>query len=222
MVDGLDNSKLLSYEAFEGACKQPKAYHAMFNHAYFVGWLQRLLDDVAALQECNAIIVFDNAKCHKVLPDDPPAGSWTKARMMQACATYGIELDVNEYRSTLWAKWPWIADITSSSRRRITVTYNLSMIWSYVKGAVGLLYDTSTTFFDVCERFDHEFGRLPSSVIFDCIDHIDRKVVKMAAYLDSIDEAEDAAGTPYSSDSEIECDGDSCDDGTLGDYEGDE
>ncbi|RHY20956.1 hypothetical protein DYB32_009929 [Aphanomyces invadans] len=78
MADGRDNSKLLSYEAFEGGRKEPKDYHAMFNHAYFVGWFQLLLDDVAALQECNAIIVLDNAKYHKGLLDDTPSGSWAK------------------------------------------------------------------------------------------------------------------------------------------------
>ncbi|ETV92042.1 hypothetical protein H310_13567 [Aphanomyces invadans] len=85
MAVNRDNSKLLTYEAFEGSRKQPKDYHAMFNH------------------KSNVINTLDNAKYHKGLPDDTPSGSWTKARMMQGCATYDIELNVKEYRSTLWA-----------------------------------------------------------------------------------------------------------------------
>ncbi|KAF0717122.1 hypothetical protein AaE_010926 [Aphanomyces astaci] len=36
MADGRDDSKVLTYDVFEGGRKQPKDYHAMFNHAYFV------------------------------------------------------------------------------------------------------------------------------------------------------------------------------------------
>ncbi|RHZ40697.1 hypothetical protein DYB31_016267 [Aphanomyces astaci] len=238
MANGRDDSKLLTYDVLEGGRKQPKDYHAMFNHAYFVAWFQRLLDDVSALQKTNAIIVLDNAKYHKGLPDDTPKGAWTKARMLAACETYGIELDVKEYRSTLWAKLktyvtanvvPVIVQMAKDRGHDVVFTppYHsdlqpIEMVWSFVKGAVGRQYDTSTKFPDVRERLDREFDRLPSSVIFDCIGHTDRKVVDMAAYLNAVAEADDAAGAAYSSESESESDADSCDECNLGDYGGDE
>ncbi|RHY47783.1 hypothetical protein DYB34_001099 [Aphanomyces astaci] len=198
MADGRDDSKLLTYDVFEGGRKQPKDYHAMFNHAYFVAWFQRLLDDVSALQKTNAII----------------------------------------YRSTLWAKLktyvtanvvPVIVQMAKDRGHDVVFTppYHsdlqpIEMVWSFVKGAVGRQYDTSTKFPDVRERLDREFDRLPSSVIFDFIGHTDRKVVDMAAYLNAVAEADDAAGAAYSSESESESDADSCDECNLGDYGGDE
>ncbi|ETV79617.1 hypothetical protein H257_06877 [Aphanomyces astaci] len=104
MADGRENSKLLTYEAFEGGRKQTKDYHGMFDLKYFVAWFQRLLDEADSLGKFNAIIVLDNAKYHKGLPDNTPKVSWTKRKMAEACEAYGIEIDVKEFRSTLWAK----------------------------------------------------------------------------------------------------------------------
>ncbi|ETV75942.1 hypothetical protein H257_09901 [Aphanomyces astaci] len=69
---------------------------------------------------------------------------------------------------------------------------------------------------DVRQLLDREFAGLPSSVVFDYINHTDRKVVEMAVYLNAID---DAAGAAFSSDSESESDADSCDDSNFADYE---
>ncbi|ETV91197.1 hypothetical protein H310_14197 [Aphanomyces invadans] len=111
------------------------------------------------MSKSNAIIVLDNAKYNQGLPDDTPSGSWMKARMTQSCSAYGIELDVKEYRSTLWAKLkahieanivPVIVQMAMGCGHHVVFTppYHsdlqpIEMIWSYVKGAVGRLYDTT-------------------------------------------------------------------------------
>lgn len=53
-------------DIFEGS-KQTKDYHGMFNHDYFVGWMEKLLAclDARGLEHCR--IVMDNAKYHKKL-----------------------------------------------------------------------------------------------------------------------------------------------------------
>ncbi|RHZ13234.1 hypothetical protein DYB37_011186 [Aphanomyces astaci] len=237
MADGRENSKLLTYEAFEGGRKQTKDYHGIFDHAYFVAWVQRLLDEADSLGKSNAIIVLDNAKYHKGLPDNTPKGSWTKRKMAEACEVYGIEIDVKEFRSTLWAKLKThiaanivlvIVQLAKDRGHEVDFTppYHsdlqpIEMVWAYVKGAVGRQYNTSTKFPDVRQRLDREFAGLPSSVVFDCINHTDRKVVEMAAYLNAVDDADDAAGAVFSSESESESDADSCDDCDFADYDGD-
>ncbi|ETV68971.1 hypothetical protein H257_15128, partial [Aphanomyces astaci] len=211
-ADGRDNSKLLTYEAFEGGRKQPKDYHAMFNHTFFVVWFWRLLDDVEALGKSNAIIV-----------------------MMEACVALGIPTEPREYRSTLWTKLkkhvadnvvPVIVKMATDRGHDVIFTppYHsdmqpIEMVRSYVNGGVGRQYNTSTKFPDVRERLDHEFDRLPSSVIYDCICHTTRKVVDLSAYPQSLDDVDDAAGSCFSSDSESDSDGDSCDDCDLADFD---
>ncbi|RHY81664.1 hypothetical protein DYB35_012998 [Aphanomyces astaci] len=148
--------------------------------------------------------------------------------MAEACEAYGIEIDVKEFRSTLWAKLkthiaanivPVDVQLAKDRGHEVVFTppYNsdlqpIKMVWAYVKGAVGRQYNTSTKFPDVRQRLDREFAGLPSSVVFDCINHTDRKVVEMAAYLNDVDDADDAAS---------ESDADSCDDCDFADYDGD-
>ena len=51
---------------------QAKDYHDMFNHAYLVKWREKLLDALESRGVRNAVIVMDNNKCHKWLPEGPP------------------------------------------------------------------------------------------------------------------------------------------------------
>lgn len=63
----------------------------MFDHIYFVSWMQKLLDFVQEQGITGAIIVMDNAKYHKKLADDVPRSSWSKSRLQEACAWYNID-----------------------------------------------------------------------------------------------------------------------------------
>ena len=62
-------------DIFRGG-KQKKDYHAMFNGAYYVEWMKKLLAALKARNITNAVIVMDNAKYHKTLPPGMPKKSW--------------------------------------------------------------------------------------------------------------------------------------------------
>ena len=54
----------------------------MFNHSYFVGWMRNLLDALKEQKIKNTIIIVDNAKYHKNIPDDTPRTGWKKALLL--------------------------------------------------------------------------------------------------------------------------------------------
>ncbi|ETV97461.1 hypothetical protein H310_09390 [Aphanomyces invadans] len=76
--DGSDVSHLLGLDTLVGGKKNGKTvkdYHSMFNHAYFVDWFEKLLDEVEYLGWASAVFVMDNAKYHKGWPFDTPKGN---------------------------------------------------------------------------------------------------------------------------------------------------
>jgi hypothetical protein len=75
------------------AKKETKDYHAMFDNAFFVAWMIRLLNVLDALGIRNSIITMDNAAYHKCLPDDTPRQGWKKARLQEAYWSYGISFE---------------------------------------------------------------------------------------------------------------------------------
>ena len=91
-------------DIFEGGKKQTKDYHGMFDHAYFVGWMGKLLQALKDRNISNAIIVMDNAKYHKKLPEDVPKKQHKKAALQEACRRYGIDFGINETKLMLWNK----------------------------------------------------------------------------------------------------------------------
>ncbi|ETV63648.1 hypothetical protein H257_19421, partial [Aphanomyces astaci] len=101
--DGPDNSKILCYEKFVGG-KQTKDYHGMFDNSYFVDWFRRLLEALQDHAIVNAIIVMDNAKYHKCIPDTTPKFTWRKADLIDVCDTLGIAYSPSELKATIWAK----------------------------------------------------------------------------------------------------------------------
>ncbi|RHY97816.1 hypothetical protein DYB37_012858 [Aphanomyces astaci] len=57
--------QVVALDIFRGGkstAKQPKDYHAMFNHDYFVKWFAKLLAVLGDMGVANAYIVMDNAK----------------------------------------------------------------------------------------------------------------------------------------------------------------
>ncbi|ETV95941.1 hypothetical protein H310_10600 [Aphanomyces invadans] len=93
-------SKVMALHIFTGG-KEPKVYHGMFDHAYYVKWFERLLDELDADGITNAWIVLDNAKYHKSLPTSTPTSRRRKGVLVEACAAYEIEVTEDEYKSQL-------------------------------------------------------------------------------------------------------------------------
>ncbi|OQR85731.1 hypothetical protein ACHHYP_20551 [Achlya hypogyna] len=104
LSDGPDDSHVLGLHIFKGGRNQPKDYHGMFDHAYFVKWFAGLLDQLDALGKVGAIIVLDNASYHIDLPDNTPKGNWAKPRLLEACGQLGNPASDSEYKSEIWEK----------------------------------------------------------------------------------------------------------------------
>ncbi|RQM26824.1 hypothetical protein B5M09_005679 [Aphanomyces astaci] len=67
--------QVVALDIFRGGkstAKQPKDYHAMFNHDYFVKWFAKLLAELGDMGVANAYILMDNAKYHKGRPVGKP------------------------------------------------------------------------------------------------------------------------------------------------------
>ena len=76
----------------------------MFNTEYFLAWMKKLLNALAARGLSNTLIVMDNAKYHKTLPSDTPSKGWKKSRLQEACQHFNIAFDSKETKPELWAK----------------------------------------------------------------------------------------------------------------------
>ncbi|KAF0706840.1 hypothetical protein AaE_013921, partial [Aphanomyces astaci] len=216
MSDGEENSRLLGLEIFQGGKCQPKDYHGMFTHAFFVDWFGDLLEELEKLQKYGVIIAMDNAKYHQGKPFGTPTGSMKKADMLAACATYGVEVDERSTRPVVWAALKDHIDRTVKSEVESmamerghlvawTPPYHsdlqpIEMVWSDVKGKVGRQYTVTTSFEDVRVRLDAAFTALPSKTIYNCIGHTERKVAAMSLYLETLDEADEELGQCSSDD----------------------
>ncbi|ETV83337.1 hypothetical protein H257_04088 [Aphanomyces astaci] len=76
--------QVVALDIFPGGkstAKQPKDYHAMFNHDYFVKWFAKLLAELGDMGESNAYIVMDNAKYKKGRPVGTPTSRLCKTTL---------------------------------------------------------------------------------------------------------------------------------------------
>ena len=76
----------------------------MFDHHCFVEWMRKLLATLQTRNITNEIIIMDNAKYHKKLPEDTPRASDNKSRLQEACIKYGISFEFLETKAMLWRK----------------------------------------------------------------------------------------------------------------------
>ena len=91
-------------DIFEGGKKQSVNYHGMFDSAYFIRWMDKLIKALAAWDVHCATIVMDNAKYHKSLPEGTPKGSWKKQRMLEYCKEHDIAVNHSDLKSVIWDK----------------------------------------------------------------------------------------------------------------------
>ncbi|ETV69156.1 hypothetical protein H257_15111 [Aphanomyces astaci] len=184
-------------DVFQGCAKaknEPKDYHAMFNHTYFIKWFEKVMSEVEALGKQGVTFVMDNAKYHKGLPADTPRGTWRKAYLLSACQRYAVDVDSHDLKKTIWARLKPVLSTRidpvvrpgrlSMARARghdvvFTPTHHsdlqpIEMVWAKVKGDVGVQYTVDTTFADVRSRLDAAFVSLPSDVVWNCVRHCNK------------------------------------------------
>ena len=89
-------------DIFEGGKKQTKDYPGIFNHAYFVVWRCKLLDAIKKQNMENTIIIMDNAKYHKQIPDDTPQMGWKKSKLLDECSKRGIQVPDKSIKTEIW------------------------------------------------------------------------------------------------------------------------
>ncbi|OQR83988.1 hypothetical protein ACHHYP_14045 [Achlya hypogyna] len=234
MSGGPDDSHLLGLEIFTGGKNQPKDYHAMFTHDFFVEWFADLLDEIETYNKYGVIIAMDNAKYHRCLPADTPKGNARKQQLVEACTKYGLPVERSATKAILWAQLK--AYIQANVKSVIenmamerghmvawTPPYHsdlqpIELVWANVKGAVGRQYTSTTSFADVFERLKTAFAQLSSNDIYSTIKHTEGKVAALSTYLVELDECDDETGDTSSARNDSDCEMNYPDDDTI-DYD---
>ncbi|KAF0708863.1 hypothetical protein AaE_013064 [Aphanomyces astaci] len=205
IVDGGEsNSRFITYEKFVGTGrKQTKDYHGMFNHEYYLGWFQRLLDELDANNIRNTIIVMDNAAYHKCRPADTPAFKSRKLELQQACDRFSVNWTPSDLKSVLWAKVkPFVGAIkpmvvTMAEAAGHEIYYSpphhsnlqpIEVVWAIIKENVGRQYQDDTTFHDVGQRLDTACASLTSHAIFGCIRKAEHDLLDLHKHVSIIDD----------------------------------
>ncbi|RHY54856.1 hypothetical protein DYB28_008742 [Aphanomyces astaci] len=203
------DSRVMALDIFTGGttlANEPKDYHGMFNHAYYVGWFQRLLDELDEIRVSNALIVMGNAKYHKGRPSNTPQSRHRKEVLIAACKAYGIPVTGTEFKSLLWEKLAAYIEtnvlsvvMTMASERGHTVVYTpphhsdlqpIEMIWALVKGDVGRQYTDMTKFPEVKTRLVAAFAKLTPHAIKGCVKVAEGSLHMLHEHLQRIDRLE--------------------------------
>ena len=174
-----------TYDVFEGGRKQTVDYHGMFDSDYFVNWMQKLLDTLSGMGIQNTVIVMDNAKYHKSLPDGTPKSSWKKQELVDFSLVNNITVHQDELKSVLWERvklWtalylkPIIVSMAEEAGHEVVFSpphhsdlQPIELVWANIKGRVGRQYTTNTTFQDVKHRLDNAFSEMTSETVAGCI-----------------------------------------------------
>eukprot|EP00750_Incisomonas_marina_P018299 INCI2812.2.p1 GENE.INCI2812.2~~INCI2812.2.p1 ORF type:complete len:657 (-),score=137.56 INCI2812.2:262-2070(-) len=218
------NLLLESLDIFEGGEKQTKDYHGMFSHTYFVKWLQTLCDCLKDRGIENAVIVMDNAKCHKALPADTPRSGNKKSALVGACHRYGLPVAAEETRETLWAKLkPYIRDhvdpvavaVAKQAGHEVLFTpprYSglqpTETVWAIVKGEVGRQYTAATKAAQVRARLVAAFRSLKSQAVQGCITKANRALRDLQSHIEHMQEVEEEESSDANSAVEVSSDSD--------------
>ncbi|RHY18959.1 hypothetical protein DYB32_010304 [Aphanomyces invadans] len=166
---GLD-CRVVALDIFRGGkstAKQPKDYHAMFNHDCFVNWFAKLFAELDGLGVVNACIVMDNAKYHKGRPSGTPTSRLCKKSLQAACTRYGLSFEPSDFKSILWEKLsvhiekhikPQVVQMAIDKGHQVVFTpphhsdlQPIELVWANVKGHVGRRYTDATGLSDAKE-----------------------------------------------------------------------
>ena len=175
----------------------------MFNHAYFVGRMRKLLDALKKQNIDNTIIIMDNAKYHKNIPDDTPHMGWKKEKLLGECSKQGIQVPYKSIktevrkllepfiRNTL----PIICAMAKAEGHEVIFSpphYSdlqpINIMWVNVKGEVGQKYTTQTTFKDVLVRLKESFTNLESQTVQGRINQASQCLKELHQHIINIDD----------------------------------
>ena len=87
---------------FGGGKKQTVDFHVMLESNYFISWMQNLIDSLETMNVNNAVMVTDNSKYHKILPENTPKSSWKKKQLVDYCLNKVLELEENDLKTVIW------------------------------------------------------------------------------------------------------------------------
>ena len=197
----------------------------MFDSAYFINWMKKLLEALAARNVQNVLIVMDNAKYHKSLPEGTTKGSWKKQRMVEYCQEHNVPFDPSDLKSVIWDRLrkhveennkPVIVAMSEALGHEVVWSpphhsdlQPIELVWASVKGTVGRQYTTDTTFKDVLVRLKQAFEVIHANTICGCI----RKANKyLGELLEHILQQEQADENVENEDAENDTESDSEDD----------
>lgn len=206
-------------DIFEGGKKQTKDYHGMFDNVYFITWMEKLLACLETRGIQNAIIVMDNAKYHRKLPDSVPQNSWPKAKLLELCQSRNVAVRPNALKCELYSAlmkhmeneiMPVVCEMAKAKGHEVLYTpphhsdlQPIETVWAIVKGDVGRQYTTETTFRQVKERLELAFAKLTPHAIQGCINSADVKLERLYQHILEMDDVDD--------DFELESDSDDAD-----------
>ena len=193
---------------------QAKDYRDMFNHAYLVKWMEKLLGALETRKVRNAVIVMDKAKYHKSLPEGTPRKGWKKAALLEFCRSRSIPTTDEDTKSLLWPKIesyikqhikPMIVAMAEAKGHEILFSpphYSdlqpIETVWAIVKGEVGRQYTDKTTFDQVLDRSQTAFNNVTSEHVQDCINKANRRLWELRELIRREDDAQDESGTDCS------------------------
>ena len=200
-----------TYDVFEGGRKQTVDYHGMFDTAYFVKWMEKLLDALSGMGIQNTVIVMDNAKYQKTLPEGTHKSMWKKQELVDFCLANNIVVNPGELKSVLWERVKqWVREhvkpivVSMAEEAGHTVVWSpphhsdlkpIEHVWANIKGRVGRQYTTETTFQDVKQRLDQAFLDMESKTVAGCIRkaniHLDGLLQHIQAVEDLDDDSDD-------------------------------
>ena len=92
---------LYTFDIFEGS-KQTVDYHIMFDIKYFLAYMVMLLDTLEERGVHNVVVVMDNAKYYRTLPEGTPQMSWKINSSSNTCCLENIPTHKNDMKSVLW------------------------------------------------------------------------------------------------------------------------
>ncbi|KAF4145572.1 hypothetical protein GN958_ATG05247, partial [Phytophthora infestans] len=137
---------------------------------YFENRMKNLLDVLDVHNIKNTIVMLGNAKYRYRLPTGAPKDTSKKTEMLIKCKEWGISADTKELQKAIWAKLKkYVQTKINPEIVEVAETELIETVWAIVKGEVGRLYSSETSFAEVNARLAAAFDNLKPSTVQGCI-----------------------------------------------------